>query len=309
MDLAPWIEDKITAHRVGPEQSPAALQQLVSACAALAGRGGTAFGVAPPAQGFPDGPRLCRLSCEALAEWLHSLDDAALRAQLVDVIRRNDLAVELAETVATAPRQVRLESEVLAALVERLEAAGCRILHAEDARPPARHEIDALVASVAPRTVPASLQAWIAAMPARITLAWVHESTHLSGSVRYDIATIPDLSRACAQQVDEWLHGLEHYYTVWSTAFPFLALEDGQGFIAVGEHGEVLYLDDQGNTDLNGRRLADSIDAFWRAWQGLAFLALEVDVIEKVQPGQSLGTQLGPLVAGILGAGSAAELT
>lgn len=299
-DVALWIEEKIASHRVGTDNSPAALQHLVSACAALAGRGGTAFGLAPPAGGYPDAERLYRLSCDALGEWMKSIEDSDLRTQLTDVIRRHDLAVDLPEGVAWEPQ--RPESDMLLRVVKRLETAGCRILRAEDAPIPTHDELEALISSVAPRTIPGALREWITQAPSRIALEWVHEPTDLQGFVHYDIAKVPDLYRDCAQQVDEWLRGLEHYYTVWSKASPFIETDNGQGFIAVGEQGEVLHLDNEGNTDLNGLHLGKNVDEFWHVWQSLAFVAFDLDVLEKIrEEGFGVGTSLGQSVATVLG--------
>jgi hypothetical protein len=64
-------------------------------------------------------------------------------------------------------RHTGLQSEVLVAVIERLEAAGCRILHGEDAPLPTPQEVASLVGRVAPRIVPASLQKWLAETVAR----------------------------------------------------------------------------------------------------------------------------------------------
>lgn len=295
-DVVRWIEERIATHRVGRDASPAALQRLLSACAALAGRGGTVFGLMQPTGGYPDAERLYRLGCDALREWMVRIDDETLRSLLAEAIVRHGLAVEVPGDLRKEPR--RPESEELLRVVERLEAAGCSILRAEDAPVPTDEEVEDLASRLAPHLLPDALRAWLARTPSRLALAWVHEPTGLQGHVDYDIGRIPELHDGCSKQVTEWLDGLEHYYGVWREASPFIELDHGQGFIAVGARGEVVYLDNEGHTDLNGACLGTHVDSFWSTWRDLAFVALEPDVLEAIRrEGFAASMSLGRAVA------------
>ncbi len=297
-DVVRWIEEMIAAHRVGRDASPAALQRLLSACVALAGRGGTVFGLVQPG-GYPDAERLCRLGCDALREWMERIDDETMRSQLAEAILRHGLPVEVPENLKREPR--RPESEELLRVVERLEAAGCSILHAEDAPVPTDEEVEDLVSRLAPHMLPDALRAWLARTPSRLAVAWIHGPTGLQGHVDYDIGRIPELHDECSQQVTEWLDGLEHYYGVWRGASPFIEVDHGQGFIAVGARGEVVYLDNAGNTDLNGVCLGKHVDSFWGTWRDLAFVELDLDVLEAIRrEGFGAGTSFGRAVAAAL---------
>ncbi len=66
-------------------------------------------------------------------------------------------------------------------------------------------------------------------------------------------------------------------------AAKWLEVEHGQGFVAVGQQGGVIYLDNQGDTALNGVRLAHDIEEFWSTWRQLAFVALDAVVLEEIR--------------------------
>ena len=278
-DVASWIHDKLNAHRIGADNSPAAAQRLLSACAALAGRGGTVFGLAQPAGGFPDAVRFYPLGCSILGEWVTTLEQGELRSQLVEAIRRNNLDVALPDATTREPA-LRADGEIRP-LIQRLKAAGCRVLRAEEEAPPTHAEVESLAMRLAPRALPDSVRAWATKTSTRMALQWTHEPTMLHGSLDYDIAAIPGLHQACAKQVAEWLEGLPHYYRVWATALPILRTESG--FIAVNDEGAVLYLDDEGRTELNGLQLAKTLEGFWETWRKLAFVALDVATLERIR--------------------------
>lgn len=253
-DVLGWIEEKIAAHRPGPDRSPAALQRLLSACVALAGRGGTVFGLAPPPDGFPEASRLYQECCGALQDWLAVIDDADLARSLVAAVRGNELDVEV-------PHHLHLKQEGepgidlsqcgdradaigdIAGVARRLELAGIDV--AVSMSEVASSELVEAACRALRPSAPESFIRFAEGFPSRVELEWSASDWSISGALLYDCSRVADLWRECADQVEEWLKGLEHYYGVWVDAFPFMETGEGAGFhCAQRERG----------SDLSGQR-------------------------------------------------------
>lgn len=291
--VSAWVESKIRecAPREGVEPRPEDVQSLLSACAALKGRGGTLFGMMVPQAGLTEAAALYRLACETLHSHLIAIEDEAFKQQVVAVIRRHELDVPVGEpppAAGAAPGSIDLEVAKtrsdrvgqIAKAVGALEAAGIVTVRCSVTEIPPCEALEEALAELS--SVPPDLRAFLSTMPARFDLEWSDDEGEASGFVAYELARVSEIHQRCTQQVREWLEGLEHYYRVWADSTAFMEVADGEGFVAVHEDGSVRYLDDQGDTDINGWRLAESLEDFWSTWSSLGFISIQPDTLREL---------------------------
>ena len=141
------------------------------------------------------------------------------------------------------------------------------------------------------------LLALLRRLPRNVGLEWWDRSAELGGSLSYALEEVPKLDRWRKEDADEWADGLDHYYGVWAESNVFLRVDEGSAYVAVHESDTVLWLDDVGDAELNGTKLAASPDDFWEKWQAMAFLDLSRTHIEEVRetgfgPDTPLGERL-----------------
>ena len=281
-DIDVWLEEKIEECRPQNGGSTDVLPSLMSACEALATGEGMAFGLSLKGQELTDRQRLYELCCRVVEDWFTTLDDGELRGEMAKFVRRADLDVSIPEdlTSSNAAPAGTIETTLLRAAVAQLERAGMDVLAACDAPVPDRKIFGRIEEELAPVKISQALWDWMSTTPRRLVLEWTSKDADLYGSIHYDVEAIPTLYRECCSQVEDWGEGLSHYYTVWERAVPLLEVGDGMGFVAASEDGAIVYLDNVGNTDLNGIELAGDIDSFWQTWADLCFVALDSKTLE-----------------------------
>ena len=81
-----------------------------------------------------------------------------------------------------------------------------------------------------------------------------------------------------------------------------MKVADGVGFVAWHRDGSVRYLDDEGDSEANGQRLASSLDDFWTRWSELGFVSIQPDSLRLLldKDGISVGGTLGRRVSLLL---------
>ena len=300
-EFSAWVESKIRecAPRgaVGPR--PEEVRSLLSACAALKGRGGTLFGMMFPQAGLTEAAALYRLACDTLQAQLKALEDETFKQQVVAVIRRNELdvhvgALPVAEVAAPSIDMQDAKSRSdrigqIAKVLGMLEAAAIVPSRCHMSEIPPGEKLQEVLVKL-PAVSP-DLRAFLSTMPSRFDLEWSDDEGDASGFVAYELAHVPEIHERCMQQVREWLDGLEHYYRVWADSTAFMEVGDGAGFVAVHKDGSVRYLDDQGDTDINGWRLGRSLEDFWSSWCSLGFIAIQPDTLSELTAEDGISAQ------------------
>lgn len=313
--ISSWVESQINECRVGGSPGKAdVIQRLVSTCAALKGKGGTLFGMAYPKAGLADGPALYKLACSALHDHLRALDEGPLRESLIDAILRHELDVSVPEArraayLAAHTSEIDLGAARdradkigdLARVSEKLAHAGIDISGYKVSEIPSEQHLTTVAAGL-PSPLPEPLRAFLAGMPARVYFEWGDERRDLSGHISFELARLGEIQSACLAQVSKNLVGLEHYFRVWADSVPFMEVANGAGFVAWHRDGTVRYLDDGGDSEANGQRLASSLDEFWSRWSALGFVAVEAHTLEELldAAGISARSTLGRKVAVLL---------
>lgn len=313
-----WVESRIKECRVGERGDPPdanLIQRLLSTCAALKGKGGTLFGMAYPKAGLADGPALYTLACRTLHDHLQALDEGPLRESLIDAILRNEIDVPVPEARRAAYLKAHT-SEIdlaaardradkigdLASVAARLSRAGIDISGYKVSETPSDEQWTT-VATNLPAPLPGPLRSFLAGMPAQVYLEWGDERRDVAGYISFELARLAEIQNVCLAQVSENLAGLEHYFRVWADSVPFMEVADGAGFVALHRDGTVRYLDDGGDSEVNGQRLANSLDDFWSRWSALGFVSIQPHTLEELldETGISAGSALGRRVALLLG--------
>jgi hypothetical protein len=302
-EVAAWVENKIRvcAPREGVAPSPEDVRSLLSACAALKGRGGTLFGMMYPQAGLADAPVLYRLACDTLQLQLNALEDETFKQQVAEVIRRNELDVAVVVDALPAGGRAPLSIDMQAAktrpdrigqiakVVGALKAVPIVPHHCHVSEIPPSEELQKALAELG--VVPPELRTFLSTMPSRFDLEWSDDEGDANGFVAYELAHVPEIYNRCTRQVRDWLDGLEHYYRVWADSTAFMEVGNGAGFVAVHKDGSVRYLDDQGNTHINGWRLGGSLEEFWSSWCSLGFIAIHPDTLSEVTDENGISAQ------------------
>ena len=315
--ISTWVESKIQECRLGDGIEPGdrdVIQRLLSTCAALGGKGGTLFGMAYPSAGLSDGPALYKLACATLQDHLRALDEGPLRESLLDAVLRHGLDVQVPETRKAAYLKAHT-SEIdlgaardrsdkigdLARASDRLSRAGIDVSGYKVSEISSAEQLASVVAGL-PAPLPDPLRSFLAGMPAHLYLEWSHERGEVSGFIWFELARLGEIQSGCLKQVSQNLEGLEHYFRVWDDSVPFMEVADGAGFVAWHRDGSVRYLDDQGDSEANGQRLASSLEEFWTRWSALGFVSLQPHTLEELldKTGISAGSALGRRIAALL---------
>jgi len=315
--ISRWVESKIRECRLGDGTDPAdrdVIQRLLSTCAALGGKGGTLFGMAYPSAGLSDGPALYRLACTTLQDHLRALEEGPLRENLIDAVLRNELDVQVPESRKASYLKAHT-SEIdlgaardridkigdLARVADRLSRAGIDVAGYKVSEIPSAEQLASIVASL-PAPLPDPVRSYLAGMPANLYLEWSNQSGEVSGYISFELARLGEIQSDCLKQVSENLEGLEHYYRVWADSVPFMKVADGVGFVAWHRDGSVRYLDDEGDSEANGQRLASSLDDFWTRWSALGFVSIQPDSLLLLldKDGISAGSMWGRRVSLLL---------
>lgn len=317
--ISAWVESKILECRLGDGIDPgdgAVIQRLLSTCAALRGNGGTLFGMAYPSAGLSDGPALYQLACTTLQDHLRALDAGPLRDSLIDAVLRNQLDVQVPEARRAAylkahtseidlgaTRDRRDKIGDLGRVCDRLSRAGIDASGYKVSEIPTAEELETIAAGL-PVPLPAPLRSFLAGMPAQLYLEWGDDRVEASGYISFELARLAEIQSACLKQVAKNLAGLEHYFRVWDESVPFMEVADGAGFVAWHRDGSVRYLDDEGDSEANGLRLASSLDGFWTRWCALGFVSIQPDTLRQlldedgISPVSALGRRISLLLAG-----------
>jgi hypothetical protein len=313
--ISTWVESKIQECRLGDGPADGeVIQRLLSTCAALGGKGGTLFGMAYPSAGLSDGPALYKLACTTLQEHLRALEAGPLRESLIDAVLRNELDVQVPEARKAAYAKAHT-SEIdlgaardrgdkigdLARVSDRLCRAGIDVTGYKVSEISSAEQLASIAPSL-PAPLPDPVRLFLAAMPAHLYLEWSDEPGEVSGFISFELARLGEIQSDCLKQVSENLEGLEHYYRVWADSIPFMEVADGAGFVAWHRDGSVRYLDDEGDSEANGQRLASSLDDFWTRWSALGFVSIQPDSLRQLleKDGISVGSRLGRRVSLLL---------
>jgi hypothetical protein len=249
-----------------------------------------------------------------LQDHLRALDEGPLRDSLIDAVLRNQLDVQVPEPRKAAYVKAHT-SEIdlgaarnrsdkigdLARVSDKLSRAGIDVAGYKVSEIASAEQL-ATIGVGLPAPLPDPLRSFVAGMPAHLYLEWSDEAGDVSGYVSFDIARLGEIQSDCLKQVSKNLDGLEHYYRVWADSVPFMEVADGAGFVAWHRDGSVRYLDDEGDSEANGQRLASSLDDFWTRWSALGFISIQPDSLRQLldKDGISVGSALGRRVSLLL---------